>query len=62
MGLAFLSDCGCWELIAQMRRRTRPDVTRFSLEIRLAGLGFQQLRRERPLVRSRLEYPNARRR
>lgn len=62
VGLAFLSDCGCWELIAQMRRRTRPDVTRFGLEIRLAGLGFQQLRRERPLVRSRLEDPNARRR
>ena len=59
VGLAFLSECACWELIAQMRRRTRPDTTRFGIELRLAGLGFQNIERERPLIRSRLEDESA---
>lgn len=62
VGIAFLSDCACWELIAQMQRRTRPDNTRFGIELRLAGLGFQKIKRTRPLVPSRLEDGSTRQR
>ena len=39
MGFQLSSDCRCWDLIAQIEQRTRPSETRFSLELRLAGLG-----------------------
>ena len=53
LGFAFLSACACWELIASVDRRTRPDDTRFQVEVRLAGLGFKPLRNRAELVRSR---------
>jgi lipopolysaccharide assembly outer membrane protein LptD (OstA) len=51
VGFAFLSACACWELITSVEQRTRPDETRFTIELRLAGLGFQPLRSGRGLVR-----------
>ena len=39
LGVTFLSGCACWELMASVQRRTRPDDTRFTIELRLAGLG-----------------------
>ncbi len=42
-GLAFLSGCACWELVVALEQRIRPDETRFTVEVRLAGLGFEPL-------------------
>ncbi len=42
-GFAFLSGCACWELVVALEQRIRPDETRFTVEVRLAGLGFEPL-------------------
>jgi LPS-assembly protein len=39
LGVSFKSSCACWELRAQVDRTTRPDDTRFTIEVRLAGIG-----------------------
>lgn len=52
LGVALLSSCACWELIAAVERRTRPDDTRFTLEIRLAGLGLRPRTRGDPARRA----------
>jgi lipopolysaccharide assembly outer membrane protein LptD (OstA) len=38
-GFVLLSKCRCWDLVASIERRTRPDDTRFNLQLNLAGLG-----------------------
>jgi lipopolysaccharide assembly outer membrane protein LptD (OstA) len=38
-GFVLLSRCKCWDLVASVERRTRPDDTRFNLQLNLAGLG-----------------------
>lgn len=40
VGLILHSSCRCWDLIGSVTRRLRPADTRFSLTLRLAGLGF----------------------
>jgi lipopolysaccharide assembly outer membrane protein LptD (OstA) len=39
LGVLLISACRCWDLIASVEQRTRPDDTRFNLELRLSGLG-----------------------
>jgi lipopolysaccharide assembly outer membrane protein LptD (OstA) len=39
LGVSFMSSCACWELRAQVDKTTRPDDTRFTIEIRLSGIG-----------------------
>jgi lipopolysaccharide assembly outer membrane protein LptD (OstA) len=39
LGLMLVSACRCWDVIASIDQRTRPDDTRFKLELRLSGLG-----------------------
>jgi lipopolysaccharide assembly outer membrane protein LptD (OstA) len=52
VGVLLISACRCWDLIASVEQRTRPDDTRFKLELRLSGLGRRpelpgELRRRR---------------
>jgi lipopolysaccharide assembly outer membrane protein LptD (OstA) len=42
LGVSFKSSCACWELVAQMDKTTRPEDTRFTIELRLAGIGRQK--------------------
>ena len=39
VGLLVRSRCDCWELVAKVSQRTRPDDTRFELNVNLRGLG-----------------------
>ena len=39
LGVSFMSSCACWELRAQVDKTTRPDDTRFTIEVRLSGIG-----------------------
>jgi lipopolysaccharide export system protein LptA len=39
-GVVLHSRCDCWDLIASVERRTRPEDTRVKLEVRLSGMGF----------------------
>jgi hypothetical protein len=39
LGVLLISACRCWTMIASVEQRTRPDDTRFNLELRLSGLG-----------------------
>lgn len=41
VGLILHSRCACWDLIASLTQRTRPNDTRVEVQLRLAGLGFQ---------------------
>ncbi len=61
VGFALLSSCECWEVVGSITRRLRPDDTRFTLEIRLAGLGFSDGRPGQAAVddRSRVWNPAA---
>ena len=43
VGVAFVPRCACWEVVAAFEQRIRPDDHRFTLEFRLAGLGFEAL-------------------
>jgi hypothetical protein len=40
LGVIVHSSCGCWDLIPVVTHRTRPDETRFALQLRIAGFGF----------------------
>jgi lipopolysaccharide assembly outer membrane protein LptD (OstA) len=42
LGVSFNSSCACWELIAQVDKTTRPEDTRFTIELRLAGIGRER--------------------
>jgi lipopolysaccharide assembly outer membrane protein LptD (OstA) len=53
IGIAFLSSCACWELIGSIQQRTRPDDTRFTIELRLSGLGFQPITHAPEFLRKR---------
>jgi hypothetical protein len=44
-GLIIKSECGCWDLIPSIRHTTRPDDTRFRIEVRVAGIGLQRVSR-----------------
>jgi lipopolysaccharide assembly outer membrane protein LptD (OstA) len=39
LGVLLISGCRCWDLVASIEQRTRPDDTRLNLELRLSGLG-----------------------
>jgi lipopolysaccharide assembly outer membrane protein LptD (OstA) len=40
LGVIIHSSCGCWDLIPVVTHSTRPDETRFALQLRVAGFGF----------------------
>lgn len=44
-GIALLSACACWEVVSSIEQRLRPDETRFRIEVRLAGFGFEPINR-----------------
>jgi lipopolysaccharide assembly outer membrane protein LptD (OstA) len=39
VGVVILSSCNCWDLVAELEKQARPDDTRFSVQVRLTGLG-----------------------
>ena len=45
VGIALLSSCACWEIVSSIEKRLRPDDTRFRIEVRLAGFGFEPINR-----------------
>ncbi len=40
IGLILHSSCRCWDLVPMVSHSTRPDETRFALQLRVAGFGF----------------------
>ena len=39
VGVVILSSCKCWDLVAELEKQARPDDTRFTVQVRLTGLG-----------------------
>jgi lipopolysaccharide assembly outer membrane protein LptD (OstA) len=39
LGVLLISGCRCWDVMASIEQRTRPDDTRFNIELHLSGLG-----------------------
>jgi hypothetical protein len=39
VGVVLISGCKCWDIVTALEKQTRPDDTRFTVNVRLTGLG-----------------------
>jgi lipopolysaccharide assembly outer membrane protein LptD (OstA) len=39
IGVVLISGCKCWDIVTELEKQARPDDTRFSVNVRLTGLG-----------------------
>ncbi|MEX2205152.1 MAG: LPS assembly protein LptD [Myxococcota bacterium] len=39
IGMVLISGCKCWDIVTELEKRARPDDTRFTVNVRLTGLG-----------------------
>jgi hypothetical protein len=41
IGVVLISGCKCWDIVTELEKQARPDDTRFSVSVRLTGIGEQ---------------------
>ena len=41
VGVVLISGCKCWDLVTEIEKQARPDNTRFTVTVRITGLGEQ---------------------
>ncbi len=39
VGIVLISSCKCWDIVTELEKQARPDDTRFTVNVRLTGLG-----------------------
>ena len=39
VGIVLISSCKCWDIVTELEKRARPDDTRFTVQVRLTGIG-----------------------
>jgi len=39
VGVVFISSCKCWDLATELEKQARPDNTRFTVTLRVTGIG-----------------------
>jgi hypothetical protein len=39
IGMVLISGCKCWDIVTELEKQARPDDTRFTVNVRLTGLG-----------------------
>ncbi len=40
IGIVLISGCKCWDIVTELEKQARPDDTRFTVNVRLTGLGY----------------------
>jgi hypothetical protein len=56
VGVVLISGCKCWDIVTELEQQARPDDTRFTVSVRLTGIGEQAKESEAHRNRDGLLY------